>query len=226
LTGSRHEFTHVESLYLPIAAVVFAMVVGAVAFTVVRYRARPDRAARPVRDRYAVELAVAIGLAAIVALLVARTLRTDDAETAVAKRPGFRVDVVAFKWGWRFTYPSLPGVVDLSGPRRPAVLHVPADTTVQVSLRTRDVVHAFWIPDLRFKRDAWPRKTQRFDLRFPAGTAAGIGHCAQYCGLRHSDMVFTVDAMSPERFRAWVRIVERPEADRRDPSAGPDGPRR
>ena len=64
----------------------------------------------------------------------------------------------------------------------------PRGTTVEVMLRTRDVVHAFWIPDLRFKRDAWPRKVARFDLRFPAGRPAGVGHCAQYCGLNHSDM--------------------------------------
>lgn len=204
MTGTRHDFDHVESLYLPIAAVVFAIIVLALAFVVVRYRARPDRAAQPTRDRYAVDAGVAIVLAAIVALLVARTLRTNDVETALAQRPGFRVDVVAFKWGWEFRYPSLPGVVDRSGPGRPAVLHVPAGTTVAFSLRTRDVTHAFWIPDLRFKRDAWPRKTARFDMSFPVGMADGVGHCAQYCGLKHSDMVFTVDAMAAGRFRAWT----------------------
>jgi cytochrome c oxidase subunit 2 len=203
LTGTRHDFAHVQSLYLPIAVAVLAVVIALVAFVVVRYRARPGRVARPTRDRYALDAGLAAVLAAIVALLVATTLRTNDDETALAKA-GFRVDVVAFKWGWQFSYPSLPGVVDRSGPNRPAVLHVPAGTTVQVSLRTLDVVHAFWIPDLRFKRDAWPRKIARFDLRFPAGMAGGVGHCAQYCGLKHSDMVFTVDAMAPGRFRAWA----------------------
>ena len=111
---------------------------------------------------------------------------------------------MAFQWGWQFSYPSRPGVVDRSAPGRPATLHVPAGTTVEVSLRTRDVVHAFWIPDLRFKRDAWPRKTARFDLRFPAGTAAGVGHCAQFCGLKHSDMVFFVDAMDAAALRELV----------------------
>jgi cytochrome c oxidase subunit II len=202
LTDSRHEFSHVQDLYLPIAAAVMAAVVVLVAFVVVRYRARPGRAALPTRDRYALDAGLAVVLACVVALLVTVTLRSNDDETALAK-PGFRVDVVAFKWGWQFTYPSVPGVVDRSGPRRPAVLHVPADTTVQLSLRTRDVVHSFWIPDLRFKRDAWPRTTARFDLRFPAGMADGVGHCAQYCGLKHSDMVFTVEAMAPARFRAW-----------------------
>jgi cytochrome c oxidase subunit II len=203
LTGTRHDFAHVQGLYLPIAVAVLAVVVVAVAFVVVRYRARPGHVARPTRDRYALDAGLAAVLAAVVAVLVATTLRANDDETALA-RPGFRVDVVAFKWGWQFSYPSVPGVVDRSAPGRPAVLHVPAGTTVQVALRTRDVVHAFWMPDLRFKRDAWPRKTARFDLRFPAGMADGVGHCAQYCGLKHSDMVFTVDAMAPGRFRAWA----------------------
>jgi cytochrome c oxidase subunit 2 len=204
LTGTRHDFAHVQDLYLPIAAAVFAIIVLALAVVVVRYRARPDRAPRPTRDRYGLDAVVAVALAAVVTLLVAVTLRTDRDETALA-RAGFRVDAVAFQWGWKFTYPSLPGVVDRSRPGRPATLHVPAGTTVEVSLRTRDVVHAFWIPDLRFKRDAWPRKTARFDLRFPTGTAAGIGHCAQYCGLKHSDMVFFVEAMDSARFATWSR---------------------
>jgi cytochrome c oxidase subunit 2 len=204
LTGTRDDFARVQDLYLPIAAAVFALILVALAIVLVRYRARPDRAARPTRDRYALDAAVAVALAAVVALLVAVTLDTNDAETALAK-PGFRVDAVAFQWGWQFSYPSRPGLVDRSTPDHPATLHVPAGTTVEVSLRTRDVVHAFWIPDLRFKRDAWPRKIARFDLRFPAGVSAGVGHCAQYCGLKHSDMVFFVDAMNPERFASWSR---------------------
>jgi cytochrome c oxidase subunit 2 len=204
LTGTRHDFAHVQDLYLPIAVAVFAVVVVALGVTLVRFRARPGRTARPTRDRYAVDAGLAVVLAAVVAVLVVVTLRTNDTETALAK-PGFRVDAVAFQWGWQFSYPSLPGVVDRSTPNRPATLHVPAGTTVQVALRTRDVVHAFWIPDLRFKRDAWPKKTALFDLRFPAGPMVAIGHCAQFCGLKHSDMVFFVDAMDRGRFAAWSR---------------------
>ena len=59
---------------------------------------------------------------------------------------GFRVDAVAFQWGWQFSYPSRPGVVDRSAPGRPATLHVPAGTRSQVDLRTRDVVHASGSP--------------------------------------------------------------------------------
>jgi cytochrome c oxidase subunit II len=204
VTGTRHDFAHVQDLYLPIAAAVFTLIVVTVAVVLMRYRARPGQVARPTGDRYALDAGVALVLAAVVAVLVVVTLPTNDTETALAK-PSFRVEAVAFQWGWQFSYPSRPGIVDRSAPGRPATLHVPAGTTVEVSLRTRDVVHAFWIPDLRFKRDAWPRKTARFDLHFAAGTVAGVGHCAQFCGLKHSDMVFFVEAMDPARFASWSR---------------------
>ena len=61
---------------------------------------------------------------------------------------------------------------------------------------------------VRYKADAWPDTTRTFDLVFPEGEALS-GHCAQYCGLKHSDMVFTVDAMAPAEFRAWAAEARR-----------------
>jgi cytochrome c oxidase subunit II len=205
LTGTRHEFSDVQSLYLPIAAVVFAVVVAVTAFAVVRYRARPGHQARPTHDRNAVEALIALVIAAIVVVLVTVTFRADANISDVARHraPGFRVDVVAFRWGWQFTYPSLPGVVDRTRPNAPPVLHVPARTTVRLRMRTEDVVHAFWVPAVRYKADAWPDTVRTFDLVFDEGQAIS-GHCAQYCGLQHSDMTFTVDAMGPADFRAWA----------------------
>jgi cytochrome c oxidase subunit II len=205
LTSTQHEFAGVQSLYLPVALVVFAIVVGAFAFAVVRYRARGDRAARPTRDRSWVEGLVAAVIAGIVVVLVVRTFdaNAEITDTARHGRPGFRVDVVAYRWGWQFTYPSLPGVVDRTRPGAPPVLHVPAATTVRFRLHTEDVTHAFWVPAVRFKADAWPGTVRTFDLVFDRGDAIA-GHCAQFCGLDHSDMTFTVAAMGPAELRAWA----------------------
>jgi cytochrome c oxidase subunit II len=205
LASTQHEFGRVQDLYLPVGIAVLAIVVLAFAFAVVRYRARPGRVARPTRDRNALEAAIATVIAGIVVVLLVTTLRAnaDITDTARHGKPGFAVDVLTYRWGWQFTYPSLPGVVDRSRPNTPAVLHVPAGTTVRLRMRTEDVVHAFWVPAVRFKADAWPDTTRTFDLVFPEGRALS-GHCAQYCGLKHSDMVFTVDAMAPADFRAWA----------------------
>jgi cytochrome c oxidase subunit 2 len=203
LAATRNDFAHVQSVYLPIAGVVLAVVFGAFLFCVFRYRARDDRAPRPTRDHNALEIAIATGLAAIVAVLVVVTFDADADEAKVKGRPAFRVDAVAFKWGWQFTYPGLPGVVDRTTDLRPPVLHVPAGREVAVRLSTRDTTHAFWIPELRYKRDAWPDVAQTFALTFPEGQHFS-GRCAQYCGLRHSDMTFTVQALGRNAFAAWV----------------------
>jgi cytochrome c oxidase subunit II len=203
LGATRNDFSDVQAVYLPIAGVVLAVVFAAFLFAVVRYRARDGRAPKPTREHNALEVAIALGLAAIVAVLVVVTFGVDDDEAKVAGRPAFRVDAVAFKWGWQFTYPGLPGVVDRTTDTAPPVLHVPAGEEVAVRLSTRDTTHAFWIPELRYKRDAWPGVAQTFALRFPAGQHLS-GRCAQYCGLRHSDMVFTVQALGRDALAAWV----------------------
>jgi cytochrome c oxidase subunit 2 len=176
---------------------------GAFAFAVVRYRASRHKTPRHTKDHNALEIAIATALTAIVAVLVTVTFTANARETDNPDRVRFAVDAVAYKWGWQFTYPSLPGVVDRTTDRRPPVLHVPANTTLQVVLRTQDTTHAFWVPSLKFKRDAWPGAVYRLRLVFPPGDHLS-GHCAQYCGLRHADMTFTVQSMRPAQFRAWA----------------------
>jgi cytochrome c oxidase subunit 2 len=203
LAATQNDFSDVQAVYLPIAGVVIVVVFGAFAFAMVRYRARPGRTPRPTREHNALEAAIALGIAAIVAVLVTVTFSADAREAKVAGRPAFRVEAVAFKWGWEFRYAGLPGVVDRTTQGIPPVLHVPAGVEVAVRLSTRDTTHAFWIPELRYKRDAWPGVAQTFALSFPEGDHVS-GRCAQYCGLHHSDMVFTVQALGRNPFAAWV----------------------
>jgi cytochrome c oxidase subunit 2 len=210
LVRTQNEFADVNAVYLAVAAAVVVVVWLAFAFAVVRYRASRRATAAPTRDRNALEIAIAVLLSAIVAGLVVVTFSANGRETENDDPVRFRVDALAYKWGWQFTYPSLPGVVDRTAETRPPVLHVPADTTVLVTLRTQDVTHAFWVPEIRFKDDAWPGGVHRLRLVFPPGDHLS-GHCAQYCGLRHSDMTFTVQAMDAAEFRAWAaRATGRP----------------
>jgi cytochrome c oxidase subunit II len=210
LIRTQHEFGDVQSVYLPVGLAVLAVVWLAFAFALVRYRAARHDAPRPTRDRNVLEIAIAALLAAIVAGLVAVTFSANARETENDDPVRFRVEALAYKWGWQFTYPSLPGVVDRTTETRPPILHVPAGTTVEVVLRTQDVTHAFWVPEVKFKSDAWPGQAHRFRLVFPPGDHLS-GHCAQYCGLRHSDMTFTVHAMGAAELRAWAaRATGRP----------------
>ena len=201
LIDTRDEFQDLWSLYLPIGVAVAAIVFGLVVFSVIRYRRRDDELPRGREGPPIVEGLYALLLAGVVAFLLAFTFATNDRETELASDPGARIDVTAFQWGWRFTYPG-EGLSVVGDEKRPPTLVVPTDTTVRFTLRSRDVIHAFWIPELRFKRDAFPDRETEFDLSFDDEGA--IGRCAEFCGLAHGEMTFHVVAMSPPEFRNWL----------------------
>ena len=84
---------------------------------------------------------------------------------------------------------------------------LPTGTKVQFDLRSVDVIHSFWIPGFRFKRDMFPGQTQSFqvDVGTTTGSWPGSGVCAEFCGLDHHKMRFSVRIVSPDEFRQWLQ---------------------
>ena len=203
MTDTRDEFGDLLGLYDPILIATAAIVFGAVFFALFRYRSRAGREVSGRREATIRESVYAVVLAVIAAVLVGATFRANDRETRLASSPGLRVDVTAFKWQWRFEYTGQDVAPAVGTLGRPARLVVPADTTVRFTLTSRDVIHSLWIPEVRFKRDAFPKRTTQFDLVFPR-QGAFIGRCAEFCGLRHADMIFHVQVLSPAGFRSWL----------------------
>jgi cytochrome c oxidase subunit 2 len=74
---------------------------------------------------------------------------------------------------------------------------------VRFTLRSRDVIHALWFPELRFKRDAFPGKTQTFDLVFDEPETF-TARCAEFCGLDHAEMTLDVRAVPQAEYRTWL----------------------
>jgi cytochrome c oxidase subunit 2 len=205
LVDTSHEYHHLFSIYVPIAIGVFALIVLAAMFAVLRYRGRaPERAARW-HEHNRIEGGYALGLALVVGFLLYLTFTAEHRVDTVAnhERSSFTVDVTAAKWEWSFSYPAY-GITQRSGTVGRQPLVVPTGQAVRFNLRSLDVIHAFWIPAVDYKHDAIPGSTQAFTLTF---AKAGLfqGECAEFCGLRHSDMVFNVRAVSPAQFGAWAR---------------------
>jgi cytochrome c oxidase subunit 2 len=102
------------------------------------------------------------------------------------------VNVFGQQWWWEFDYPSIKG-----GDNLPLVtaneMVIPAGRQVKLNITSRDVIHSFWIPSERFKRDAFPQRWTEFDLTF-AKPGTYVGRCAEFCGLQHAGMGFTVEA--------------------------------
>jgi cytochrome c oxidase subunit 2 len=203
IADSRSRFADLFSVYELVTIVVAAIVFGLVLFAVVRYRRRGDEYPR-VRDKRTVtESIYALILVAIAITLVTLTFRTEDKTDAVASSGGIRVNIVAFQWQWQFTYPG-SGKRVLGTTKRVPTLVLPVDTVVRFDGVSRDVIHSFWVPAARFKRDEFPKRHTRFDLTFDrVGTY--IGRCAEFCGLRHTNMDFFVRVVPRAAFERWVQ---------------------
>ena len=207
LADTRSEFDSLAGIYVAVAAAVALGVFAAIAYMLIRYRARSEGPGADPSEREGggrVEVLYALGLAAIAAALIALAIRAENAVDPVSASPATTIEVVAFQWGWKFVYPDGgPTVVGYS--QDPPSLMVPVGETVRFELRSRDVIHAFWIPSLRFKRDAFPDRTTEFDLTFDQlGLIHDAGKCAEFCGLEHSAMEFDIVGMTPEEYTRWL----------------------
>jgi cytochrome c oxidase subunit II len=212
MVDTAHEYSTLETIYLAIACAVFVAVALAIAFAVLRYRRRrADELPKGKDERDLAEGLYVVGLILIVVFLVGATFKTEDKTDRVVKNPGLRVDVVASQWNWKFVYPQ-SGVQVFGGSNRNPTLMVPTGTEVAFHGTSRDVIHSFWVPGTRFKRDLFPHTTSVFDLMWPK-PGSWDGECAEFCGLLHSNMRFEVHAVAPAQFRAWL-AGQRPTAPR------------
>ena len=201
MRSTRHDFSGLFSLYLWIGIAVALIVFAAVAFALIRYRAREGRSPSTRSEANALEIGAAVLITAIVGFLVFSTFSTEAKEDDDSPR-AISIDVTAFQWGWRFVYPG-EGVSVIGNSNHPPNFAVPGDRPVSFSLRSADVIHSFWIPSERFKRSAIPGRVNRFDLSFEsAGHEEGL--CAEFCGLRHSGMRFGVWVLSDRSYERWL----------------------
>jgi len=203
VVDTRKEFEDLASTYLPIAIVVFALVLLATIVPLFLFRARKPGLPRQREEPPWLPIVYGAVLVAVVAVLITLTFNAQDQISAKVVHPGLQVNVTAAKWNWRFDYPA-QHISQIGGDSTPTSLVVPADTNVRFNLISLDVIHSFWIPYVRFKRDAFPRRSTSFVLSFPGVGYHTAGRCAEYCGLKHDQMIFNVEVMSRAGFNQWV----------------------
>ncbi len=200
MPSTRHAYEHVSSIYFPIAIGVFAALGLILAYLLIAgaLRRRPGGRSEAMK----VEMPYAALLACVVGFLLFTTYRAEGSIDRPVARPGLRLRVTAAQWSWRFEYPNGVTVTAVST-WRPPLAYVPTGTEVEVLGRSLDVIHGFWIPRLRFMRQLLPEMSTRFDLLFSEpGRYEGV--CAVYCGLRHDEMHFAIEAVSPQEFSRWL----------------------
>jgi len=119
------------------------------------------------------------------------------------------VKVTGEQFAWTFEYPGQRG----ARPVRSTQLYVPENRSVRFHVRSKDVIHDFWVPQFRMKVDAVPGMTTYYRVT-PNRTGRYEVVCAELCGLGHATMRQTVNVLSRQRFDTWLA------GERRRPAPG------
>ena len=198
---AAHLWQGAQMAAIGVGAVVWALI----AFTLIRYRRRrrhADVIPSQKSENYFLEATYTLVPLVIVVILFGYTTATQRRINAVRPNPDVKVEATAYQWGWRFHYPAGNVTVESEGLKAPELV-LPLRQTAEVTLTATDVVHAFYAADFLFQRNAVPGSPTRFDVT-PTRLGSFGGRCATFCGIRHTDMRFTIRVVSPDDFAHWL----------------------
>ena len=113
------------------------------------------------------------------------------------------IDVVGKQWMWHIQHPT--------GQREINELHIPAGEPIKLTMATEDVIHSFYVPAFRVKKDVVPG---RYTTMWFEAIKPGEYHlfCAEYCGTKHSQMIGRVVVMEPVAYQNWLSGTEAGES--------------
>ncbi len=195
-------------LTLGICAAVFAAVMVAFALALWRGRAGSAFGKSP-----HLAVAGAVGFSAVLLVfLIAASVLTDRALAKISDDGALKIEVTAQQWWWQARY-------DDATPARMFVtaneIHIPVGRPVTLTLKSNDVIHSFWVPNLHGKKDLIPGRVATLTVKADkAGTYRG--QCAEFCGHQHARMAFLVIAQPPEEYEAWAQAQRRPAPEPAD----------
>jgi cytochrome c oxidase subunit 2 len=226
VTSQGREIADLYNFVFVVAAAVFFLVEGLIIWAVVRYRRKPEQTELPaqVHGNNALEVIWTIIPTLIVAVLFLLTWNTLNHVDTVSAKSDVRIRAVAQRFQWSFDYLSPDGQRVLFKQVLPEMV-VPAGQTVHLTLHSSDVIHAFYVPQFLFKRDVVPGRENEFEFTVDASMAGGIfrGQCAELCGTFHDAMLFTVKAMTPADYAAWLQKQQQAQPSAPPGSPGPTG---
>jgi cytochrome c oxidase subunit 2 len=215
-----HEIYDLHLLVLGIVVVIALGVFGVVSYAMLRHRRSVGHQAKQRDDNVKVQI-----LWTAIPLLIVVGLGFPATRTVIVMKdtsnPDMTIKVIGYQWKWRYDYlgENVSFYSDLSTPREQIEnkapkgenyllevdnpLVVPVGKKVRILVTANDVIHSWWVPAFGVKQDAIPGFVR--DSWFTVDTP-GIyrGQCAELCGKEHGFMPIVVEAMSEEKYRAWL----------------------
>jgi cytochrome c oxidase subunit II len=206
LSAAGAEARHIAILFWAMTiggALIWAGVLGAY---LVATQARRLPWSRQAAGRLILWAGVAFPVVALAALLAyALWLMPTLRPWTVTEPTRLSIAVTARQYWWEVRYRQDGGEEVVSANE----VRVPVGERVEFVLQSPDVIHSFWVPPLGGKMDIIPGRTNRLSLQADR-TGSFRGQCAEYCGISHALMAFSVLAMPPTEFQAWLEQARQP----------------
>jgi cytochrome c oxidase subunit 2 len=203
------------------ASVVGAFVLFLILYAAIVYRKRDDVLPKQIALNLPIEILYTVVPFVIIGALFFYTAVDEVYVTKTTAAPAQHgvdvVDVEAFQWGWTFRYVSDSAKVGV--PTEQAIfttgssntveptLVVPVDTPIQFQLHSNNVIHDFYVPELLFKLDVIPGRTNKFEVSEIERTGTFEGHCAELCGYDHARMNFDMKVVSQADYQTYLQTM-------------------
>ncbi|MFV0319064.1 MAG: cytochrome c oxidase subunit II [Microbacterium sp.] len=198
---------------------------GLMLWAIIVYRRRKGQTGLPVQLRYNMPIEIFYTVVPVVLILGFFAFTARDQTILETQTEDPEVSVVAYgkQWSWDFQYNAdeedysdavwsmgIQGQVDnrtgdVDQDALPT-LYLPVDQTVRIDLRSRDVVHSFWIIDFLYKKDMYIGKDNSWSFT-PTREGTYAGKCAELCGEYHSEMLFNVKVVSEAEYEAYLQSL-------------------
>jgi cytochrome c oxidase subunit 2 len=208
------QFNSLFTLFIVVTLLFYAAVLAFLAWSWFRRRGRAkdglageEGVSRPKALRTALLAWIGAVVLGITTLTVGSYV-TDSgmAHTVPAGQPVLSVEITGNQWWWDVQY----HFEDPSRNIRTAnELHLPMGVPAQITLKSNDVIHSFWVPNLAGKQDAIPGANRDIVL-VPTRIGQYRGQCAEYCGMQHAHMAFDVTVESKADFARWLTLQSKP----------------
>jgi cytochrome c oxidase subunit II len=195
-SGAASDVDTVYDVLLICSVPIFVLVMTIAIYSVVRFRAKPGDMGDgpPIHGNTRLEIVwVSIPFIMVTALAIYGWIVLNDIEAKAQDE--MVVNVTGQQFTWTFAYPEQKVNSE--------VLVLPEDRPIQFRIKSRDVIHSFWVPEFRLKSDAVPGLTTVIRLT-PSRRGRYEVVCAELCGLGHSTMRQFVRVVPPGEFENWL----------------------
>ena len=177
----------------------FILVVAGVIYFSWRYRKSGEsRLTSGIAHNFKLELLWTVVPSIIVIIIFAWGFKT-YLKMAVPPKDALEIKVTGQRWLWTFDYPD--------GQTSAGELVVPADKPIKLLMSSTDVIHSFYVPAFRVKKDVLPN---RYTVLWFEATRTGEYelYCTEYCGQGHSQMLGKIRVLSEREYQDWLEKGE------------------